>query len=100
MDWTQVAVDLVLAVTPVVTFVLLWALKNAWAKVPASVVLFLSPVLGIAVNFALNWYSGHPLSSPIGAAVAGLLAVVLREFISSLSTKGISGSVTVTKGML
>ena len=99
MDWTSVAVDLILAVTPVLTMVLLWGLKVAWSKVPGSAVVFLAPVLGIVINFALNWYQGHPVANPVIAAAAGMLAIALREFISTLSTKGVSGSVTITKGM-
>lgn len=99
MDWNDVAVQFVVAVTPVLTMVALWGLKLAWSKIPASIVLFAAPVAGIVLNFALNYLLGHPPASPVVAALLGALAVVIREFISTLSTKGLSGSVSVTKGM-
>lgn len=98
MDWTNVGVQLIVAVTPVATLVILWLLKMAWAKIPASFVLFLTPVVGIVVNFGLSWYSGHEGSfSPLVAAALGMLATVLREWITTLQTKGISGVTTPTK---
>lgn len=100
MDWKDVGVQAITAITPVATLVLLWLAKLGWEKIPASAVLFAAPVAGLAINFALNYLTGHPASDPVVAAGLGALAVFLRELGSTLATKGVSGSVSVTKGML
>jgi hypothetical protein len=97
MDWTLVGVNAITALTSVVVMVGVWALKLAWDKIPASVVLFVTPVLGIAVNFGLSYLASHPPQSVLVAAAAGLFATVLREWWSTLATKGLSGPVSVTK---
>lgn len=97
MDWKDIGVQAINALTPVLVLVLVWAAKLGWSKIPASVVLFAAPVIGIAVNFALNYISGHPAADPVVAAALGALAVFLREVGSTLVTKGVSGSVTPTK---
>lgn len=100
MDWTSVGVDAITALTSVVVMVGVWALKLAWSKVPASVVLFATPVLGIVVNFGLSYLASHQPQSVIVAALAGLFATVIREWWSTLATKGLSGGVTPSKGLL
>lgn len=97
MDWSNVGVEAITALTPVAVMVLLWGLKLLWSKVPASVVLFAAPILGIAVNFGLNYLSSHPPQNVFVAALAGLFATVLREWISTFTTKGVSGPVSVSK---
>jgi hypothetical protein len=96
MDWNQVGAALIVAVTPVVSMVLVWVLKLAWAKIPASIVLFAAPVAGIVANFAINYIAGQVPSSIIVAAALGLIATTLREWITTLTTKGLNGPVTPT----
>lgn len=97
MDWKDVGVQAITAITPVATLVLLWAVKLLWEKIPASVVLFAAPVVGLLVNFGVSYLSGHQSADPVVAAALGALAVFLRELGSTLATKGVSGSVTPTK---
>lgn len=100
MDWNSVAVQLITAVTPVVTLVVVWALKNVWAKIPASFMFVVTPLAGILLNYVLSWIAGHSADfSVILGAVLGLLAVVIREFLSTLASKGLFGSVTATPKM-
>jgi len=100
MDWTQVGVVAITALTSVVVMVGAWGLKLAWGKIPASVLLFATPVMGIAVNFGLSYLSSHPPANLLVAALAGLFATVIREWWSTLATKGFTGGVTASKGSL
>lgn len=100
MDWQAVGVDAITALTSVVVMVGVWALKLAWSKIPASAVLFATPVLGIAVNYGLSYLSAHPPQGVLVAALSGLFATVIREWWSTLATKGLSGPTTATKGSL
>ncbi len=97
MDWKDVGVQAITAITPVATLVLLWLVKIGWEKIPASVVIFAAPVVGIAINFGLNYITGHPSADPVIAAALGALAVFLRELGSTLASKGLGGPVTPTK---
>lgn len=100
MDWEKVGVDAIVALTPVATFVLVWLLKLAWSKVPASIVLFAAPVVGVLVNFGLSYLVGHPPSSLLVAALLGIVATSLREWLSTFQEKGLAGPISQTKGML
>lgn len=99
-DYRRLIVDLISAVTPVLTVVVVWAFKLAWSKLPASVVVFAAPVLGIVLNYLAAWIVGQTPSDPIVAALLGAAGVYLRELLTTLGSKGLSGSVTVTKSML
>lgn len=100
MNWNNVAVQAITALTPVLVLVLVWALKLAWSKIPATAIFFVAPLIGLAVNFALSWIAGHQAEfSPLVAAVLGSLATVLREFITTVQTKGINGPVSETRIM-
>lgn len=99
-DYRRLIVDLISAVTPVLTVVVVWAFKLAWAKLPASVVVFAAPVLGIVLNYLAAWIVGQTPSDPIVAALLGAAGVYLRELLTTLGSKGLSGSVTVTRSML
>lgn len=99
-DYRRLIVDLISAVTPVLTVVVVWAFKLAWSKLPASVVVFAAPVLGIVLNYLAAWIVGQTPSDPIVAALLGAAGVYLRELLTTLGSKGLSGSVTVTRSML
>lgn len=87
----------IVALTPIATMLLVWGLKAAWSKMPASVVFIATPVLGGVVNYGLLWLDGNAAAfSPIVGALLGWLAVSLREFLSTLTTKGLKGAVSVT----
>lgn len=97
IDWTKMAVDSIAGLTSVLVFLVVWGFKAAWQKIPASVVLFATPVAGVVLNYALNYLAGHTLPNPVLAALAGVGAVALREILTTFVTKGISGTVTPTK---
>lgn len=98
-DLKAVGANAIAALTPVLGVVVLWALKVAWSKVPASIVLFAAPVVGILLNYGLSYLAGHAPGDPLAAAALGMLAVYLREFGSTLATKGFAGGVSITKAM-
>jgi hypothetical protein len=99
-DYKKLAVDLITVVTPVLTVLVLWGFKLVWSKLPASIVVFAAPALGIALNFLLSYVTGQNHSDPIVAALLGSAGVYLREILSTLQSKGLAGPVTATKGML
>ena len=100
MDWTNVAVLAIAALTPVVSMVAIWALKLAWSRIPAAWIFIVAPLVGILGNYLLSWLGNQAPANAILGAVLGLLAVVLREFLSTLQAKGINGPVSRTTGML
>lgn len=99
-DITQVGIAAITALTPVLSGLVLWVLKAAWSKIPASMVLIAAPIVGIAVNFATAYIASHPPTSLLLAAALGALSVYLREFASTIQTKGWVGEVSATKFML
>lgn len=101
MDWNNVAVMAITALTPVLSFVAVWALKLAWAKVPASWLFAAAPIAGMALNFVMTKLAGPDVQfTPIIAALAGLGAIVIREFLSTIQAKGVMGAVSTTPKML
>jgi hypothetical protein len=101
MDWNNVAVQAIMALTPVLSFVIVWGLKLAWAKVPAAWVFVVAPVAGIGLNFALTYIAGPDVQfTPIIGAFAGLGAIVIREFLTTIQAKGVMGPVSSTPKML
>lgn len=97
IDWTKMAVDSIAGLTSVLVFLVVWAFKTAWSKIPASIVLFATPVAGILLNYGLNYLTGHTLPNPILASLSGVAAIAVREVITTLATKGVTGSVTQTR---
>jgi hypothetical protein len=101
MDWMEVGLTALTALTPVITMILVWGFKLIWNKIPASIVLVATPIFGALVNFGLLWIQGHAGSfHPLVGAALGVLAIALREVITSLQTKGLTGSVSQTNRML
>ena len=101
MDWNNVAVMAITALTPVVSFVAVWLLKMAWAKIPAAWMFVAAPLAGLGLNYAITYLTGHAADfSPLVAALAGLGAIVIREFLSTIQSKGLMGPVSPTTRML
>jgi len=99
-DFTQLGVDAITALTPIATVLVLWAFKSVWQKVPASIIVFAAPVLGILLNYAISLVTGLTADSVIVAALLGAVGTWLREIVSTIQAKGFGGAVTPTKGML
>lgn len=101
MDWNNVAVMAITALTPVVSFVAVWALKLAWAKIPAAWMFVAAPLAGLVLNYAMSYLAGPNVQfAPLVAALAGLGAIVIREFLTTIQAKGLMGSVSSTPKML
>lgn len=87
----------ILALIPITTLFVVWGLKLAVSKIPASAVIFAVPIIGVVLNYALAWLIAHPPADPILAAVFAALATYAREAITTVNTKGINGPISVTK---
>jgi hypothetical protein len=96
-DLKAVGVAAINALIAPLSVLVLWGLKLAWSKIPASVVLFAAPIVGMAINYATSYLTGHVPTDPLAAAGLGALAVYLREFGSTLAAKGFAGAITPTK---
>jgi hypothetical protein len=99
-DYKKLIAEAITVLVPVFTMAVLWATKLAWSKVPAAVVVFAAPVVGILGNFLLAWITGNQTSDPVVAALLGMAGTYLREILSTISAKGLSGGVTITRGGL
>lgn len=97
-DVKAAAAEAILAVGAIATMFVVWGAKLLFSKIPANVVLFAVPVIGMLLNYALAWLVGHPPADPLLAALASTGATWLREVLTSLP-KGMA-PVTPTKGML
>lgn len=87
----------ILALTPILGLFVVWGIKLVFAKIPANLVLFVVPVVGIAINYGLSYLNGLSPADPLIAALVSMAATWLRE-LATTAPKGLS-SVTVTKGM-
>lgn len=99
-DYRKLIAESITVLVPVFTMTVLWLTKLAWSKIPASVVVFAAPVVGILGNFLLASITGNQTSDPIVAALLGMAGTYLREILSTLTAKGLAGGITVTKGGL
>lgn len=95
----DVGAKAIVALTPILSVLVLWGLKALWAQVPASLILFAAPVVGWGIDFFLSWLTDHPSSNPLVSAGLGALAVYLREFAATVLSKGFTGPVAATKAM-
>lgn len=95
IDWKDAAAKAILGLSTVVTYLAVSLLKRAWEKVPAASVFIVAPVLGIGIDFAITYLTGHPSADPVLAAVFGLLSIVLHEAKTTVQDKGVSGPFTV-----
>ena len=62
-------------------------------KIPSAILPFTTPVLGLIIGLALNYFNIHHFSW-WDAAKAGALAVSIREMWNQAVTKNFSGSTT------
>jgi len=87
----------ILALIPVTTLFVVWGFKSLLNKIPAAFVIFAVPVIGMALNYGIAYLIGHPPADPLMAAVFATLATYARELVTTLSTKGLAGPISVTK---
>ena len=87
MDWGSWGAQLILAVVPVITALVVWGIRLIVPKIPR----FLLPILAMGLPFALtlltNYIAGHQLN-PALMALLGAAATWLREIISTLREHG------------
>ena len=96
-DVKAVGAQAILALIPVTTLFVVWGGKLLFSKIPASVVIFAVPVVGMGLNYAIAWLIGHPPADPILAAVFAAVATWARELVTTVAVKGATGPVSVTK---
>lgn len=99
-DYKILVAQAITALVPIFTVAVLWVAKLAWSKIPAAIVVFAAPVVGILGNFLLAWLTGQQASDPVVAALLGMAGTYLREILSTISTKGLTGGITITRGGL
>lgn len=98
-DWGALLLTAANLLTPVATVALVWALKLAWARIPANLIMPATWLIGPLVNYALNWVNGSVESfNPTVGVIFGWLAIALREWLTTLP-KGF-GSVSITRNGL
>lgn len=95
-DPKAAAAEAILAVGSIATMFVIWGAKRLIAKLPANVILFAVPVIGIGINYLLTWLAGHPPADPVMAALTATAATWLRELTTTLP-KGLA-AFTPTKG--
>ena len=81
MDWNSWSVQLVMAVTPVVTTLLVWGLRLLIPKIPRVAL----PVVAMLLPVVASWfysYAGGQFT-PVVAAFLGAAAVWLREVVNT-----------------
>jgi hypothetical protein len=81
MDWNSWSVQLVMAVTPVVTTLLVWGLRLLIPKIPRVAL----PVVAMLLPVVASWfysYAGGQFT-PVVAALLGAAAVWLREVVNT-----------------
>lgn len=82
MDWNSWGVQLVMAVTPVVTTLLVWGLRLLIPKIPRVAL----PVVAMLLPVAASWFysfAGGGQFTPVVAALLGAAAVWLREIVNT-----------------
>ena len=89
MDWTLLGSQAILALVPVVTMVVVWAVRLLIPKIPRVALPMLAMGLPFLLTFVTNYIGGHEFS-PLIAALLGAAATWLRELISTIQQHGAS----------
>lgn len=97
-DVKAAGAELILAAGAIATAFIVWGAKLLINKIPANLVLFAVPVLGVGINYGIAWLVGHPPADPLLAALTATAATWLREIATTLP-KGMA-PVSKTPGML
>lgn len=95
IDWKDAGAKAILGLSTVVTYLAIEGFKRLWAKVPAASVFIVAPVLGIGIDWAVNYFAGHPPGDVFLAAIFGLLSVVLNNVKTTIAAKGVTGTFTI-----
>lgn len=84
MDWNSWAVQLVAALTPVVTTVVVWLIKGFIPKIPRVALPAIAMLLPVAASWFYSFVAGGQFT-PIVAALLGAASVWLREVVNTFS---------------
>jgi hypothetical protein len=81
MDWNSWAVQLVMAVTPVVTTLVVFGIRKLIPKIPRVAL----PIIAVLLPVAASWFYAYVggTFTPIVAALLGAAAVWLREIVNT-----------------
>jgi len=81
MDWSQPLVQFIVAVTPVVTTILVYLIRLLIPKIPRVALPFIALGLPVAASWFYSFAGGT--FTPIVAALLGAAAVWIREIVST-----------------
>lgn len=81
MDWNSWIVQLVMAVTPVVTTLIVFGIRKLIPKIPRVAL----PILAVLLPVAASWFYSYAggTFTPVVAALLGAAAVWLREIVNT-----------------
>jgi len=87
MDWNSWAVQAVMALTPLVTTILVWGLRKLLPKIPRVAL----PVIAMLLPVAASWFYSFAggTFTPLVAALLGAAAVWLREIVTTFQQWGV-----------
>jgi hypothetical protein len=83
MDWTQPLTQFIVAITPVVTTLVVWGIRKLVPKIPRVAL----PIIAMLLPVAASWVASLAMGTnftPIVAALLGAAAVWLREVVNTL----------------
>lgn len=83
MDWNSWAVQLVVALTPVATTMIVWAVRLLIPRIPRVALPVIAMFLPVAASWFYSFAGGQ--FTPIVAALLGAAAVWLREIVNTFN---------------
>ena len=81
MDWTQPLVQFIAGITPVVTTILVYAIRLLIPKIPRVALPIIAMLLPVAASWFYSFAGGT--FTPVVAALLGAAAVWLREVVNT-----------------
>lgn len=82
MDWTDPLVQFIAAVTPVVTTLLVYAIRKLIPKIPRVALPIVAMLLPVGASWFYSFVAGGTFA-PVYAALLGAAAVWLREIVNT-----------------
>lgn len=87
MDWMAWSAQLVMAVVPVLTMLVVWGIRKLIPLIPRVVLPFLAMGLPFVLTLLMNYIGGHEFN-PVVGALLGAAATWLREVITTIQEHG------------
>jgi hypothetical protein len=82
MDWNDLTVRSIVALTPIVTTLLVWGARLLVPKIPRTFLPLLAMLLPVVGDWLYSLSTGG-MSNPMLAALLGAAAVWVRELVST-----------------